>query len=60
VSRDGIHQSRRETIVRLQAEFLQPGPHRAHVIGARTGLNDGRYKSRELGRRPAPDLDRPG
>ena len=32
VGRDGIHQRRRQTIIRLNAELSQPGPDRAHAF----------------------------
>src|SRR5206468_10732983 len=49
--RDQVHERRRQAIIRLQAEFLQPRPDRAHLGGIRPGLDDGRDERREFRRR---------
>src|SRR6266498_1640605 len=53
LGRDEIHERRGQAIVRLELEFPQPCPDRAHVIGAGARLDDRRNKCRELRRRPA-------
>ena len=50
---DCVHQCRREAVVWLEAELLQPCPDRIHVGGFRSGLDDRRDKRCELRRRPA-------
>ena len=46
---DRIHQRRRQAVIGLEAQFLQPGAHGRHVARPRTGFDHGRNEGGELG-----------
>lgn len=51
--RNEIHQGRRQTVVRLEAEFAEACAHCAHLSWIAAAFDDGRYKGGEFGWRPA-------
>ncbi len=50
---DDVHQARRQAVVGLQPELLEPGSDRRDLAGVGARLNDRGYERRELRRRPA-------
>lgn len=48
----GVHQRRREGVVRLEAEFFQPSSDRAHPLWFDSRFDHGRHEGGEFWRRP--------
>jgi hypothetical protein len=53
VRRDGIHQRRRQAVIRFQLQFLESRSDRCHIRGIGAGFNDRGNKRGELRRCPA-------
>jgi len=53
MGRDGIHQRRRQAVIRFESEFLETAADRSHLRRIGSRLDDRRYEGCELRLRPA-------
>src|SRR6266851_2702066 len=60
MSRNGVHQWRRQAIIGLESEFLQTPPYAVHLFRLHAGLDDGRHERREPWRCPTAFLEQFG